>query len=102
LTDRPRPLSPAEARALIDRLLSMPDSIVFTAHCRTQSHKRRFDTFDIRRVLEHGLPKLDCWDDKHCEWKYKIVGTDLEGDALTLVVVLDSEYEVIKVITGHG
>ncbi len=44
----------------------------------------------------------DSWDDNHQNWTYHVSGTDLDGDALTLVVVLDDNFNVVKVITGHG
>ena len=98
----PDALTAADARALIDRLLSIPDSISITDHCRTRGQQRRFDQFDIWHVLEHGLPSAEEWDDKHQEWKYKIAGTDIDGDSLTLVIVLDIQNQAIKIITGHG
>ena len=98
----PDALTAAEARALIDKLLSIPDTISITDHCRTRGQQRRFDHFDIWHVLEHGLPSVDEWDDRHQAWKYRIVGTDIDGEPLTLVVVFDVANQIIKVITGHG
>ena len=99
MADHPAPLSPVAARALIDRLLEQLDTISFTAHCRAQSHKRRFDTSDIRRVLEQGLPTADSWNEKHQNWTYRLAGYDYDGESLTLVVVL--EQDVIKIVTGY-
>jgi hypothetical protein len=52
--------------------------------------------------METGLPSVDEWDDNHQDWKYRITGKDVDGDSLTMVVVLDPINQVIKVITGYG
>jgi hypothetical protein len=54
------------------------------------------------KVLQGGLVSLDEWDEKHRNWKYKVSGTDIDGDSLTLVVAFDTANQVVKVITGHG
>ncbi len=39
------------------------------------------------------------WDDKHRNWKYRLVGQDIDGDELTLIVAIDSGLEDIRIIT---
>jgi Domain of unknown function (DUF4258) len=98
----PSPLSPTDARVFLDRALSTHGGIVLTDHFQHRGGQRSFDTFDAYRVLQDGLICLDEWDEKHRNWKYKVRGTDIEGDSLTLVVAFDTANQLVKVITGHG
>jgi hypothetical protein len=101
VTGRPNPLSPAEAKALIDRLLSVYDGLSLTEHCRGRSRARQFDIFDITHVLRTGLPSLDGWDDKHQNWKCRVSGHDFEGETLTVVIVFNDDPQLVKVLTAH-
>jgi hypothetical protein len=39
------------------------------------------------------------WNDEHANWKYTLIGKDIEGDSLTLIVTVDTEEQCISVIT---
>jgi hypothetical protein len=39
------------------------------------------------------------WDEKHHNWKYKLAGQDIEGDDLVLLVALNTEEQMITIIT---
>ncbi len=39
------------------------------------------------------------WDEKHHNWKYKLAGKDIEGDDLVLLVALNTEEQMITIIT---
>ena len=100
-TSLPKPPSPAEALALIQRLLSEPDCLSLTHHLRQRSHERHVDVFDIRKVLETGCVTAESWDENRRNWKYRVSGRDTEGDPLTIIVVLEESAGVIKVITAY-
>ena len=100
-TNQPAPLSPSAVRQRLDYLLGVHNGVVYTKHLRDRSHQRHFDTFDLRRALENGVPSIDEWDNRFQNWKYKIAGTDMEGDSLTVVVVLQDSPEVVRVVTAH-
>jgi hypothetical protein len=100
--NRPAPFSPGTVRERLDYLLGVYDGVVYTQHLRDQSHHRHFDTFDIRRALENGAPSVDDWDEKYQDWKYRVAGTDMEGDPLTVVVVFVESPEIVRVVTAYG
>ena len=97
--NKPKALSPAEARQAIDRLIENPATLRLTSHVRGRMRERHFTVDDVLRVLRHGriglAPK---WDEKTAEWKYTIGYRDLDGDPLTLVIAIADQ---ITVITGH-
>ena len=40
------------------------------------------------------------WDSRFENWKYRVTGTDLDGQELTLIVALDLAWSRITVVTG--
>ena len=40
------------------------------------------------------------WNERFGDWTYRVSGTDLDGDDLTVVVALDPEWARITIITG--
>jgi hypothetical protein len=70
-------------------------------HLRQRSHDRSFDIFDVRRALETGAICVDSWDDRYQNWKYRVVGVDIEGEALSVIVVLQPAQGVITVVTAY-
>ena len=97
-----RPLSPVEAFETIQRLLkSDPDPISFPRHARQRAAARRFDRRDVQHVLRTGtVGGKPEWDSRFENWKYRVTGTDLDGQELTLIVALDLAWSRITVVTG--
>ena len=55
----------------------------------------------MQHVLTTGTVGSDPeWDDRFENWKYRVTGTDLDGDELTLIVGIDPAWNRITVITG--
>ena len=98
----PVPPSPnlSDAHRVLQELLQDPDSLSFTFHSRMQSTSRSFDRRDIRHALASGVLSAEEWDDKHKNWKYRVVGRDLDGDRLAVIIVLDQNHAAIKIITA--
>jgi hypothetical protein len=70
-------------------------------HARDDRDYRHISDDDIQAMLE-GEWKLERepeWDDRHGEWKYRLGGKDVEGDALTLIITLNEETITIIVVT---
>jgi len=85
---RPPRLSPAEAKRKI--LLILEEGTVdFSAHCRRRMSDRNVDDLDIVHVLKEGQIIREAeWDEEHGNWKYRVEGTDIEGDDLTSILVI--------------
>lgn len=95
-------LTPVEAYEAIQRLLDLgPDVISFTQHARTRSAGRNFNRRDVERVLRNALvsPSPE-WNEAAQQWKYRITGSDVDGDELTLVVAIEPNLQRMTVITG--
>ena len=84
----PRRFRPAEAQRKIQLILE--EGIVdFTAHCRRRMRERRVDDLDVVHVLSQGQIIREAeWDSEHDNWKYRVEGTDIEGDELTAITVI--------------
>ena len=83
--------------------------IVFYGTFRESRHSakdrsyRNISEGDIVAMLEGawslaGPPE---WDDDHHSWKYKLMGSDIDGDELVLVVAVNVELDCIEIITKY-
>lgn len=85
---RPPKLSPAEAKRKIQLILE-DGTVDFTTHCRRRMRERGVDDLDIVHVLKEGQIIREAeWDSDHSDWKYRVEGTDIEGDDLTAITVI--------------
>ena len=98
---RPRQLSPVEARDAIQQIVSS-DGVSYSRHIRRESGPgRHIDSDDILKVLQDGMVSCNAeWDDRFQNWKYKVFGRDFESDPLTVVVALDLAFNRLTVITA--
>lgn len=48
-----------------------------------------------------ALAEAPVWDEKHHNWKYKLAGQDIEGEELVLRVALNTEEQMITIITKY-
>jgi len=85
----------------LDPVLVEEGKIALSAHCRHYSMpKRNIDMQDVENVLLTGkILREPEWDDQNKNWKYRVEGVDLDGDALTAIVVIFQEEQTIKVLT---
>ena len=95
-------LTPTKASEEIQRLLQQRgfDAISFAEHARQRARERHFSTRDVEHVLRTGTVGDPEWNERFGDWTYRVSGTDLDGDDLTVVVALDPEWARITIITG--
>ena len=96
----PQPFLPQEAKEKI--LLILYEGIVRpTFHCQQDSmQKRNVGIDDILVALETGeVQRKPEWDDNHQNWKYKVLGKDIENDDLTVVTVIIENDLTLKIVT---
>jgi hypothetical protein len=99
---RPEPLEPTAAFEAIQHILVLPGSVTFTDHCLVRGRQRGFDTFDLYHALETGTVSRHVdWDAMRREWVYRVSGHDLDGDPLTVKVVIDRPNHRLRVVTAH-
>ena len=97
---RPSPLTPAEAREAVHRLLQL-DAMSFAGHARERCRERNFDRRDVENVLKTGrFGHQPSWDERYGNWKYRVSGTDLDGESLTVIVAIEPEWARLTIITG--
>jgi len=67
-------------------------------HAERQMNDRGFSRIDVRRCLLGGkhVPNLD--EDKNGTWRYRIAGTTVDGDKISLAVIIDEDVIVVTVI----
>jgi hypothetical protein len=102
MPSRPQSLTPQEVRSILDGCLDQFDGVAYTFHSRQRGSDRQFDDFDVRHALKNGVPTVDCWDEKYQNWKYKVRGTDVDGDDLTVVIVIEDQRSIVRIITAYG
>ncbi len=84
---RPLPLSAREAKAKI--LIILADgNVIPTEHCEDEMFEANADLPDVLNVLETGKITKHEWDEDFQNWKYRVVGTDIDGDELTAITVI--------------
>ena len=62
--------------------------------------ERSISTLDVEHVLnERQVIREAEWDAEYCNWKYRVEGTDSEGDELTAITVIFEQDFSILVVT---
>jgi hypothetical protein len=96
----PHRLNSSEAEQLI-RLIVNDGTVEISAHCRQRMHWRRVSTQDLIHLLLTGEVKpLAEWDSDHGNWKYRVEGTDIDGDELRAITVILETDMLLVVITA--
>ena len=91
-------LSPAEAQRNI-RLILEEGTVEISGHCRRRMRERGVDDLDLVHVLENGQIIREAeWDLNHNQWKYRVEGMDIEGEALTAItVIFEADLSILTV-----
>jgi hypothetical protein len=98
---RPPSLTPTELSAAIQRLLEPGlDAISFCRHARNKARRWKFSTRDVEHVLRIGSVDDAIWKEDFRNWTYRLRGTDLDDEELTIVVAVDPAHTRITIITG--
>jgi len=98
-TEPPR-LSPSEATWTI-RLILEEGTIDYSSHCWTvRMPERNVSTLDVEHLLRQGqvIQKAQ-WDSGYGNWKYRVEGTDIEGDELTAIAVIFQKDFSVMIVT---
>lgn len=99
--DRPPSLTPTEVSTAIRRLLEPGlDAISFCRHARNRGRRLRFSTRDVEHVLRTGYVGDPIWEEEYRNWTYRVRGTDLDDEELTIVVAVDLVSTRLTIITG--
>ena len=98
-TNAPR-LSPLEATTKI-RLILEEGTTDYSGHCwRERMPERNVTTLDVEHVLGRGRVTREAeWDSDYCNWKYRVDGTDIEGDELIAITVIFEQDFSLLVVT---
>ena len=91
-------LKPLQAKRTIDYILER-GCVIVTTHCRLDSMpKRHVDMNDVQYVLKHGqIIQEPEWDSDNENWKYRVEGTDVEGEELTAIAAIESTSMLIVI-----
>lgn len=85
----PPRLSPSEATMAI-RLILEEGTVDYSGHCwNVRMPERNVSPLDIEHLLREGqVIQKAKWDSDYGNWKYRVEGTDIEGDELTAIAVI--------------
>ena len=97
---KPPRLSPLEATRKI-RLTLEEGTTDYSRHCwHERMPERNVSTLDVEHVLGKGQVIREAeWDSDYCNWKYRVEGTDIEGEELTAITVIFEEDFSLLVVT---
>ncbi|HEX4651614.1 MAG TPA: hypothetical protein VH250_08940 [Granulicella sp.] len=92
-----------------DRLRTVLQRIVYYGEIEESWHSaqdragRNITQDDIATMLQGdwSLAGQPDWEEAHRKWEYKVVGVDLEGDALVLKTAVNEEMQRVTVITKY-
>lgn len=91
--------SKAQLKSLI-REIVQNYRVSFGKHCREDSMPgRNVYSDDFMKVLNWGEIDEYEWQEKHNAYKCKILGKDVEGDELTLIISVSEANYTIRCIT---
>ena len=72
-------------------------------HFDEQARERNVTQLDIEILLTGECSVVNKnYSDKHSSWAYTIEGVDERGDSLSVVVSLDLQHSILKLITTFG
>src|SRR5215813_5909927 len=96
----PTKLTPGEVKQILLLILEH-GRITFSYHCaKVRMPERNVTLLDIEYLFETGIPADNAeWSDEHWNWKYRIEGSDIDGEELTAITVIIEEHLVSRVIT---
>ena len=87
-----------QAKDLIRRIANQR-CIGFSKHCSKRMGERNVNSDDFLHVLMWGKVIETVYDQKSEQWKCKIVGVDVDGESLTLVVAIYEEEQKLICVT---
>jgi hypothetical protein len=62
--------------------------------------ERSVTTLDVEHLLGKGQVIREAeWDSDCCNWRYRVEGTDIEGDELTAITVIFEQNFSLLVVT---
>jgi hypothetical protein len=97
---RPPSLAEPELRVAVTRIVHY-GTVWQTRHAGQERDYRNVSDDDIQHMLlgPWVLERQPEWSEDHRNWKYRLRGTDIEGDELTLIVALNVEEQTLAVVT---
>lgn len=99
--DRPPPLTPEQATAVVRRIYFEGLLLIQTKHFREELKKADATMQDVEYVLEHGhVLRPPEWKAEHRSWNYAVAGRDVEGEPLTVVVAINEQRFCLTLITA--
>ena len=71
-------------------------SVIIHPHCQKRMKEKNYSSSDIDLLLSKGtVQEPPEYNDKFCQWRYKIKGNAVEGDKATVVVSIESHHELV-------
>ena len=98
---QPRPLSPAELAEVIEQVLTLGVPLLPTSKCRRRGRERNFTIHDAIEVFRTGTITRDpIWNDAQGDWRYDVLGCDVEGQPLTIRIAVAPNMSGVILISG--
>jgi len=96
----PNKLSFEEAKSKILEILETGEIIPTWYHAKNRMKQRNVMDDDIKEALFNGEIKRDAeWDDRYKNWKYRVEGTDIEGEDLIVITIIIEKDHQLRILT---
>jgi len=97
---REPPLTEDALRTAVARVV-LYGTLMETGHSARDRSYRNISEDDMLALLEGDwtLAASPEWDEGHRNWKYRLKGTDADGEELVLIVAVQVEFNRIDIIT---
>jgi len=91
-------ISNAEALVIIRDILE--NGIVsLSTHARARMRSRHFNMHDVRHILKTGDIQSKEFNDLDSTWKYRIEGSDIDGEAgVVITAIISSARQVVVTV----
>ncbi len=98
--DFPKKLSSKEAKTKILQILETGEIIPTWYHAKQRMKQRDVTDDDIKEVLTNGeIKRLAEWDDRYKNWKYRVEGTDIEGEELRIITIIVEQDHLLRILS---
>lgn len=74
--------------------------MLFRTHCKDEMTDANANAFDVFSVIWSGvISRSPEWDAKYENWKYRIEGSDVKGESLTVIAAIDEIRRLLYFVT---
>jgi hypothetical protein len=95
--DLTQKLSETDLKGIIRKILGSDGMLYYSSHAEKRMEERGYNYRDITYILEKGDLVGSEYNNKAANWKYTILGNDLDGDSGSIVIAITKQREGVVI-----